>query len=66
MAPLEALEKMHHAASNPDAGSQARALLLNLIAGHGYVTREQAGLEHLPKEMRPFLRKIGVTFGALE
>ncbi len=43
LAPLEALEKMHHAASNPDAGSQARALLLNLIAGHGYVTREQAG-----------------------
>ena len=66
LAPLEALEKMHHAASNPDAGSQARALLLNLIAGHGYVTREQAGLEHLPKEMRPFLRKIGVTFGALD
>ena len=64
--PLEALEKMHHAASNPDAGSQARALLLNLIARHGYVTREQAGLEHLPKEMRPFLRKIGVTFGALD
>jgi len=64
--PLEPLEKMHHAASNPDAGSQARALLLNLIAGHGYVTRERAGIEHLPKEMRPFLRKIGVTFGALD
>ena len=64
--PLQPLEKMHHAASNPDAGSQARALLLNLIAGHGFVTRERAGIEHLPKEMRPFLRKIGVTFGALD
>ncbi len=64
--PLEPLEKLHHAAANPEAGSQARALLLNLIAGHGYVTREQAGIEHLPKEMRPFLRKIGVTFGALD
>ena len=64
--PLEPLEKMHHAASNPDAGSQARALLLNLISGHGYVTRDRAGIEHLPKEMRPFLRKIGVTFGALD
>ncbi|WP_421993450.1 helicase-related protein [Qipengyuania sp.] len=64
--PLAPLEKMHHAVSNPDAGSQARALLLNLIAGHGYVTREKAGIEHLPKEMRPFLRKIGVTFGALD
>ena len=66
LSPLEPLEKLHHAASNPEAGSQARALLLNLIAGHGYVTREQAGIEHLPKEMRPFLRKIGVTFGALD
>ncbi|WP_370297862.1 helicase-related protein [Qipengyuania mesophila] len=64
--PLEPLEKLHHAAANPEAGSQARALLLNLIAGHGYLTREQAGIEHLPKEMRPFLRKIGVTFGALD
>lgn len=66
LSPLEPLDKLHHAASNPEAGSQARALLLNLIAGHGYVTREQAGIEHLPKEMRPFLRKIGVTFGALD
>ena len=64
--PLEPLRKMHIASANPDAGSQARALLLNLIAGHGFVTREKAGLEHLPKEMRPFLRKIGVTFGALD
>ncbi|MEX0342993.1 MAG: helicase-related protein [Erythrobacter sp.] len=64
--PREPLERMHHAASNPDAGSQARALLLNLIAGHGFVTREKAGIEHLPKDMRPFLRKIGVTFGALD
>ncbi|MBY6127324.1 helicase [Qipengyuania aquimaris] len=64
--PLEPLRKMHVASANPEAGSQARALLLNLIAGHGFVTREKAGIEHLPKEMRPFLRKIGVTFGALD
>ena len=64
--PLEPMRKMHIAATNPEAGSQARALLLNLISGHGFVTREAAGLEHLPKEMRPFLRKIGVTFGALD
>lgn len=64
--PLEPLRKMHIASSNPEAGSQARALLLNIIAGHGFVTREKAGIEHLPKEMRPFLRKIGVTFGALD
>ena len=64
--PLEPLRRMHIASANPEAGSQARALLLNLIAGHGFVTREAAGLEHLPKDMRPFLRKIGVTFGALD
>ncbi len=66
LVPLAPLEKMHHASANPEAGSQARALLLNLIAGHGYTSREKAGIEHLPKEMRPFLRKIGVTFGALD
>ncbi len=64
--PLEPLRRMHIASANPEAGSQARALLLSLIAGHGFVTRETAGIEHLPKEMRPFLRKIGVTFGALD
>ncbi len=64
--PLEPLAKLEQAARDPQAGSQARALLLTLIAGHGFVTREQAGIEHLPKDMRPFLRKIGVTFGALD
>ena len=64
--PLAPLKKLEQAARNPDAGSQARALLLSLIAGRGFVTRDQAGIEHLPKEMRPFLRKIGVTFGALD
>ncbi len=30
------------------------------------ISREEAGLENLPKEMRPYLRKLGVTFGALD
>jgi ATP-dependent RNA helicase SUPV3L1/SUV3 len=47
-------------------GSQARALLLTLIAGKGYVARDAAGLEHLPKDLRPLLRRLGVTFGALD
>lgn len=64
--PLVPLAKLQEAARSPEAGSEARALLLNLIAGHGHVTRERAGIEHLPKEMRPFLRRIGVTFGALD
>ncbi len=63
---LEPLAKLQDAANETETGSQARALLLNLIAGHGYVSRENAGIEHVPKEMRPFLRRIGVTFGALD
>ncbi len=66
LAPLQALDKLHEASRNADTGSQARALLLNLIAGHGFISRESAGIEHLPKELRPFLRRTGVTFGALD
>ena len=66
MAPLAPLAKLEEASRDPEAGSEARALLLSLIAGHGHVTREAAGLEHLPKETRPFLRRIGVSFGALD
>ncbi|UVI39966.1 helicase-related protein [Qipengyuania spongiae] len=66
LAPLEPLEKLQQAARATDTGSQGRALLLNLLSGHGFVTRERAGIEHLPKEIRPFLRKTGVTFGALD
>ena len=47
------------------AGSQARALLITLIEARGVLSREEAGLEHLPKEMRPYLRKLGVTFRSL-
>ncbi|UAB79598.1 helicase [Erythrobacter sp. SCSIO 43205] len=66
LVPLEPLRKLSEAASDPNAGSQARALLVTLIDARGVVAREKAGLEHLPKEMRPFLRKLGVTFGALD
>ena len=64
--PLAPLRKLAAAARDPDAGSQARALLITLIDARGVVSRENAGLEHLPKEMRPFLRKLGVTFGSLD
>ena len=64
--PLDPLAKMLAASKNPEAGSQARALLLTLIAGKGHVARDKAGLQHLPKELRPFLRRLGVTFGALD
>lgn len=66
VAPLAPLAKLEAASREPEAGSEARALLLALIANHGHVARESAGLEHLPKEMRPFLRRLGVTFGALD
>jgi len=64
--PLAPLRKLAEAARDPAAGSQARALLITLIDARGVISREDAGLEHLPKEMRPYLRKLGVTFGALD
>ena len=64
--PLAPLEALHEAARDPEAGSQARALCLTLIDGKGYVARDKAGIEHLPAELRPFLRRLGVTFGALD
>lgn len=64
--PLASLRKLAEAARDPKAGSEARALLITLIEARGVVSREKAGLQHLPKEMRPFLRKLGVTFGALD
>lgn len=63
---LEPLRKLAEAARDPEAGSQARALIITLIEARGVISREEAGLEHLPKEMRPYLRKLGVTFGALD
>jgi ATP-dependent RNA helicase SUPV3L1/SUV3 len=63
LAPLTALEA---ATRDPSAGSEARALLLALIGGHGTIARDKAGIEHLPRELRPFLRRLGVTFGALD
>ncbi|MFN3863630.1 MAG: helicase-related protein [Erythrobacter sp.] len=64
--PLEPLRKLAEAARDPAAGSQARALVITLIEARGVISREEAGLEHLPKDMRPYLRKLGVTFGALD
>lgn len=64
--PLEPLRKLAEAARDPQAGSQARALIITLIEANGVISREEAGLENLPKEMRPYLRKLGVTFGALD
>jgi len=63
LAPMTALEA---AARDPGAGSEARALLLNLVTGHGTIPRDTAGIEHLPRELRPFLRRLGVVFGALD
>lgn len=66
LAPLEPLRKLAEAARDPAAGTEARALVIALIEAKGVLTREEAGLAHLPKEARPFLRKLGVTFGALD
>ena len=66
LAPLVPLRKLEDASRDPEAGTEVRALLLQLIAGAGMVAREKAGLAHVPKEKRHFLRRLGVTIGSLD
>ena len=57
---------LEDAATDPEAGSEVRALLLTLADRNGTTRREDAGLAHVPKEKRPFLRRLGVTIGSLD
>jgi ATP-dependent RNA helicase SUPV3L1/SUV3 len=66
LAPLAPLRRIEEACRDPAAGSEVRALLLQLVAGAGMVPRERAGLVHVPKERRQLLRRLGVTIGALD
>ncbi len=66
LAPLTPLRAIEDATSDPEAGSEVRALLLTLAERGGSVPREEAGLANLPKERRPLLRKLGVSIGALD
>ncbi|MBO9498368.1 MAG: helicase [Novosphingobium sp.] len=66
LAPLAPLRKLEEASRDPEAGSEVRALLLQLIAGAGTIKRANAGLAHVPKEKRHYLRRVGVTIGSLD
>ncbi len=66
LAPIAPLRAIEEAALDPEAGTEVRALLLTLADRGGTVQREAAGLAHIPKEKRPFLRKLGVQIGALD
>ncbi|WP_407641589.1 helicase-related protein [Aurantiacibacter zhengii] len=66
LAPLAPLRALEDAATDPDAGTEVRALLLTLADRNGTTRREDAGLAHVPKEKRPFLRRLGVTIGSLD
>ena len=66
LVPLAPLRKLEEASRDPDAGSEVRALLLQLIAGAGTIARERAGLAHVPKDKRPLLRRLGVVIGTLD
>ncbi|OCC24012.1 helicase [Croceicoccus estronivorus] len=66
LAPLAPLAKLEEAARDPQAGTELRALLLAVIAGHGIVPRERAGLAHVPQDRRREMRKLGVMIGALD
>lgn len=64
--PLTPLRELERAARDRASGSEVRALLLAVIAGHGTVPRDAASLEHIPPEGRKLLRRLGVTIGALD
>ena len=66
LAPLAPLQAIEQASQDLDAGSEVRALLLSLAENAGSIPREAAGLAIVPKEKRPFLRKLDVTIGALD
>ncbi|KHL25145.1 helicase [Croceibacterium mercuriale] len=66
LAPLAPLRRIEEAAVDPATGTELRAVLLALAAGGGIVARDAAGLQHLPKDRRPLLRRLGVTVGALD
>ena len=66
LAPLAPLRMLEDGALDPEAGSEVRALFLTLADRAGLVQREDAGLSHVPKEKRPFLRRHGVVIGALD
>ena len=66
MAPLEPLHKLEAASADMSLGSEARATVLGVIAGHGMVAREKAGLAQIPADKRKLLRKMGVHIGALD
>ena len=66
LAPLAPLRALEEATRDPAAGSEVRALLLTLADGNGTIAREQAGLAQVPKDKRPFLRRLGVTIGSLD
>ena len=66
LAPLDTLRKLEVAAQDPEAGSEVRASLLTLLDRNGAVRREEAGLAKIPKEDRPFMRKLGVIIGSLD
>ena len=66
LAPLGPLRKLEEASRDPEAGSEVRAMLLQLVAGAGAIARERAGLAHVPREKRHFLRRLGVVIGTLD
>ncbi|WAT19342.1 helicase-related protein [Aurantiacibacter sp. MUD11] len=66
LAPIAPLRALEDAATDPEAGTEVRALLLTLADRNGTTRREDAGLAHVPKEKRPFLRRLGVTIGSLD
>lgn len=64
--PLTPLRRIEEASRSADAGPELRALLIGLIEGGGMIERVGSGLDHLDKDQRMRLTRLGVKVGSLD
>ena len=66
LAALAPLRRLEAASSDPAAGAELRALLIQLVEAGGILARMGSGIERLSSEQRKGLTRIGVRVGALD
>jgi len=64
--PLTSLQRIETAGTQPDTGSELRALLIRLVEQGGLLERAGSGIDKLDKAQRHRLAKLGVRVGALD
>jgi len=63
---LDPLTKLEDASADHEAGPELRALLIRLVEAGGIIERHRSEIDHLNKEQRGKLSKLGVKVGALD